>query len=148
MAQLLDPTRWIVIAATFVAVSLCVLLHYEALAGLTRLLRRLTFRARQRILILIPCVMIAHIAQIWVFGLTYVVLLSDPAYGAINGSAEMNLFDYVYFSAMVYTTVGFGDLVPSGYIRLLAGMEGLTGLVSITWSASFAFLEMQRFWKT
>ena len=147
MAELLNPDRWIVIAASFFAVSICVLLHYEALAGLTRLLRRMTLRARRRILVLIPCVMAAHAAQIWVFGLTYVLLLRDPVHGAIKGGAEMNFFDYIYFSAMVFTTVGFGDLVPTGPIRFLAGMEGLTGLVFITWSASFAFLEMQRFWK-
>ena len=90
--------------------------------------------------------MLAHAVQIWIFGLTYWLLLRNPALGAINGSVN-TLFDYVYFSAMVFTTVGFGDLVPSGHIRLVAGMEGLTGLVFITWSASFAFLEMQRFWR-
>jgi hypothetical protein len=147
MTELLNPDRWIVIAATLVAVSLCVLLHYEALAGLTRLLRGMALRARRRILIMIPCIMAAHAAQIWVFGITYVLLLRNPVYGAIKSGAELNFFDYIYFSAMVFTTVGFGDLVPTGHIRLLAGMEGLTGLVFITWSASFAFLEMQRFWK-
>jgi hypothetical protein len=42
--------------------------------------------------------------------------------------------------------VGFGDLVPHGAIRFMTGMEALTGLVMITWSASFTFLEMQRDW--
>jgi hypothetical protein len=48
---------------------------------------------------------------------------------------------------MVYTTVGFGDLLPQGAIRFMSGMEALTGLVMITWSASFTFLEMQRDWR-
>ncbi len=34
----------------------------------------------------------------------------------------------------------------AGDIRLLAGVEALTGLVLIAWTASFAFLQMQRFW--
>jgi hypothetical protein len=55
--------------------------------------------------------------------------------------------DFVYFSAMTYTTVGFGDAVPIGPIRFLAGMEGLTGLAMITWSASYTFIEMQRDWR-
>lgn len=147
MTELLNPARWVVIAATFVALSICVLLHYEVLAGLTRLLRRMRLRARRRMLVLIPCIMAAHAAEIWVFGITYAMLLRNPVYGAITGTAEVNLFDYVYFSGMVFSTVGFGDLVPVGHIRFLAGIEGLTGLVFITWSASFAFLEMQRFWK-
>jgi hypothetical protein len=43
--------------------------------------------------------------------------------------------------------VGFGDLVPSGPIRFLSGMEALTGFVLIAWSASFTYLEMERFWR-
>jgi len=42
--------------------------------------------------------------------------------------------------------VGFGDLVPIGPIRMLTAAEGLTGLALVTWSASFTFLAMQRFW--
>jgi hypothetical protein len=151
MLELMDPNRWQVIAATILTVSICVLLHYEVLTGLTRLMRRLTINARARMLVMMPCVMATHAAQIWVFALAYAVLLRNPAHGAITttigATAELNLFDYVYFSAMVFTTVGIGDLVPSGHIRLLTGMEALTGLVFITWSASFAFLEMQRFWR-
>jgi hypothetical protein len=30
----------------------------------------------------------------------------------------------------------------------MTGTEALTGFLLITWSASFTFLEMQRFWKT
>jgi uncharacterized membrane protein len=37
--------------------------------------------------------------------------------------------------------------VPVGAIRILAGVEALTGLVLVAWSASFAFLQMQRHWK-
>jgi len=47
---------------------------------------------------------------------------------------------------MVFTTVGFGDLVPTGAIRVLSAAEGLAGLAMITWSASFTFLAMQRLW--
>jgi len=152
MSELLDPNRWRVIAVTLLTVSLCVLLHYEVLTGLTRLMRKLTINARARMLVMMPCVMVTHAAQIWIFGFAYAVLLRNPAHGAITatmiGAGErLDFFDYVYFSAMTFTTVGLGDLIPSGHIRLLAGMEGLTGLVFITWSASFAFLEMQRFWR-
>ena len=46
-----------------------------------------------------------------------------------------------------FTTVGFGDIVPTGPLRLLAGMEALTGFVLITWTASFLYLEMNRLWR-
>jgi len=57
------------------------------------------------------------------------------------------LLDAVYFSSMTYSTVGFGDVVPVGPIRLVAGTEGLIGLLLIGWSASFTYLEMERFWR-
>jgi hypothetical protein len=69
------------------------------------------------------------------------------ALGSLSGPQTMDLPDFVYFSAMTYSTVGFGDAVPVGPIRFLAGMEALTGFVMITWSASYTFLEMQRDWR-
>ncbi len=48
---------------------------------------------------------------------------------------------------MVYTTVGFGDLVPAGALRMVSSTEALSGLALITWSASFTFLQMQRIWR-
>ena len=57
------------------------------------------------------------------------------------------LLDYVYFSAIIFTTVGLGDLVPSGSIRFMVGTQALTGFILISWSAAFTYLEMQRFWK-
>ncbi|RZA02340.1 MAG: two pore domain potassium channel family protein, partial [Moraxellaceae bacterium] len=47
-----------------------------------------------------------------------------------------------------FTTLGLGDITPVGAIRFLAGTEALTGFVLVTWSASFTFVEMQRFWKS
>ncbi|MEM9882591.1 MAG: potassium channel family protein, partial [Planctomycetota bacterium] len=52
--------------------------------------------------------------------------------------------DAVYFSAAVYTTVGFGDITPVGHLRLLVGIEALTGLMLVAWSASFTFLVSSR----
>jgi len=47
--------------------------------------------------------------------------------------------DYGYFSAVVYTTLGFGDLVPAPGIQILAGSEALVGLCLIAWSAAITF---------
>ncbi len=41
----------------------------------------------------------------------------------------------------------FDAIALAGAIRFMTGMEALTGFVLITWSASFTFLEMQKFWK-
>lgn len=66
------------------------------------------------------------------------VVNSQEAYGAF--------WDCVYLSFITFTTVGYGDVVPRGMIRYLTGIEALAGLILITWSASFLFIEMQKYW--
>ncbi|HAG72314.1 MAG TPA: ion transport 2 domain protein, partial [Gammaproteobacteria bacterium] len=54
---------------------------------------------------------------------------------------------FVYFSITNYTTDGHGDIKPFGHFRFTAGIEAITGLLLITWSASFMFVEMTKFWE-
>ena len=70
-----------------------------------------------------------------------------PEQGGINGLDTITLFDTIYLSATTYSTLGYGDLTPTGHIRFLYGTESLTGLVLITWSASLTFIELQRQWQ-
>ncbi len=67
-------------------------------------------------------------------------------WGEFDGNFEGTLLDCVYFSFTTYTTLGFGDVVPHGELRYLTGLEALTGLLLITWTASFLYLEMTRYW--
>jgi len=136
----------LVVAATLSAISLCVLLHYEGLLVTSRRLARMGGPARIKVLYAIGSVLLLHVIEIWIFGLTLWLLLHMPESGHL-GPGTPHLFDYIYFSAATYSTVGFGDLAPVGPIRFLAGTEGLAGFVLITWSASFTYLEMERFWR-
>lgn len=52
----------------------------------------------------------------------------------------------LYFSAETYTTLGYGDVLPHGDLRLLAGLEALNGMLLIGWTASYTYLSMERFW--
>ena len=138
----------VVVLATIGVVWLCVLVHYEGLSLLGRgLAKRHDQQPRRKVLYGIFAVLILHIIEIWLFGLTYWALLLLPDTGHVLSMAKTGFLDTIYLSAMTYTTVGFGDLAPVGTIRFLAGTEALTGFVMITWSASFTFLEMERFWR-
>jgi hypothetical protein len=136
--------------ATAALVAINVLFHYEGLSWLGRWLTIDLLPHRARIATLIFGLMALHVAEIWVFSLGYYVLLGKPGYGAVvvgmTPTVEIGFLDLVYFSAITYTTVGFGDFVPTGAIRFLAGTEALSGFILITWSASFTFIEMQRYW--
>jgi hypothetical protein len=142
----------IVVLGTVIAVGGAVLVHYEGLSLLSQwLAQRRDHHPRRKVLYGIFGVLSLHIAEIWIFGLTVWGLLLFPNTGSVTGSlsggASGNLLDAVYLSANTYTTVGFGDVAPVGPIRFIGGTMALTGLVLITWSASFTFLEMGRFWR-
>ena len=66
--------------------------------------------------------------------------------GSLEGNFNNSILDCCYFSFTTYTSLGFGDIEPIGEIRFLAGLEALTGLVLISWTASFMFIEMSKFW--
>ena len=90
--------------------------------------------------------LVAHSIEIILFALAYKVSITS-GFGLLEGNFEGTISDYLYFSYAAFTTVGFGDIVPTGPLRLLAGMEALTGFVLITWTASYIYLEMTRLWK-
>jgi hypothetical protein len=137
---------WIVALSSFVLVGACMLLHYEVLSACQRYLPTLTQRRRPRVLILIGLVIVLHITEIWLFGVGYYLLAAEPGFGTVQGLQTTELRDFVYFSGMTYSTVGFGDVVPVGPIRFMAAIEAIAGLVLIAWSASYTYLEMQRHW--
>ena len=138
--------EWIVVAATVFIIGICVTVHYEGLALMSRYLDSLKMQDRPRILLLINGVLCLHTIEIGIFAAGYYLLLLFPVFGELIGLDGLTFWDCVYFSTVSYTTLGFGEIVPSDDIRFLTGFESLAGLVLITWSASFTYIEMQKRW--
>ena len=90
--------------------------------------------------------LIAHSIDVSLFAIAYLISIR-LGFGTLEGEFTGTAADYVYFSYAAFTTVGFGDITPTGPLRLLAGVEALTGLVLITWTASYLYIEMTRLWK-
>lgn len=146
-SALASVSHWVMVMMTLGLVVAVVVMHYEVLARVNVLLprwRRLP--PRSRVLVVMMTLVVLHIAEIWIFGLGIYAVNWMPSLGSIYGVEQLALLDAVYLSATTYTTLGFGDLVPHGPVRLLVGTEALAGLLLITWSASFTYLEMQRDW--
>jgi ABC-type transport system involved in cytochrome c biogenesis permease subunit len=123
-----------------------VTLHYEVLYKLALKQPDIKIAPRYRVLLSVFVILLAHIIEIWLFALAYYLMINVDGYGTLVGNFNQSLIDCSYFSFTNYTTLGYGDIIPSGHIRFLTGLESLTGLVMITWSASFLFLEMQKYW--
>jgi len=138
-----------VLAVTLLTVGVCVALHYEGLSMLSRRHRERRGELRRwHVLTGIFAMLGLHVIEIWIFGLAYTLLSMVPTTGQVEMvSGAIDWLDRIYFSASSFSTLGYGDLVPHGPMRLLAGTEALVGLMLITWSASFTFLQMDRYWR-
>lgn len=137
----------LVTVINMLVVMVAVIIHYEFLHWMTRLLPRLPVVHRARIVCGVAGALVAHAIEVWVFGIAYHTMINTPGWGSLHGVFfNGTLLDCVYFSFTVFTTLGFGDIYPEGKLRYLIGVESLTGLVLITWTASFLYYEMQRNW--
>jgi len=79
---------------------------------------------------------VAHLVAIAVWALAY--LRAD-----VHPSFDLAL----YFSAVTYATIGYGDVVPPADWRLLSAMEGLVGILMCAWSGGFIFAVVARLYQ-
>ncbi len=127
-------------------VMISVIVHYEFLYRLTLYIPKMEIEHRYRIVFGVFGALAAHVVEIWIFAISYYVMNHLEGFGHLRGNFSGSLIDCVYFSFTVFTTLGFGDIEPVGNLKYLTGIEALTGLVLITWSASFLYYEMERYW--
>jgi hypothetical protein len=132
--------------AVTVLIALTILVHYEILRVTSGHLADLPIPARARIIVVVGAAFTAHTLEVWLYGFAYWLLVLQLGLGGFGGQPVTGFEDCLYFSVETYTSLGFGDLYPTSHTRLIAGVESLTGLVMIGWSASFTFLAMQRYW--
>jgi hypothetical protein len=127
-------------------IALVVIIHYEFLYQFTVIMPRMRIRHRFRIVLGVLAALTAHVIEVVIFGVTYYLMHRHENWGTLQGSYDDGLAGSIYFSFTAYTTLGLGDIAPIGDIRFLVGLESLTGFVLITWTASFLYLEMTRYW--
>ena len=78
-------------------------------------------------------IIVLHIAEIIAWAVAYDVIRAMPEFQSA-----------VYFSAVTYTTTGYGDLVLPERWRLLGAIEALTGILMCGWSTGFFFAVVDR----
>jgi len=98
-------------------IGLTTLIHYEALQLLNTWLAKLKFPNRSKLLLVMFVAFAAHIVEIAIYGATLYALVEYAGLGTLQGSTQFTLLNCFYFSAETYTTLGFGDLTPSGPLR-------------------------------
>lgn len=134
------------ILATFLVSLVAIGIHYEALRLASSRLLMLRVPPRLRVAIAVMVAIVAHIVEVVIFAITLMALIGAGA-GTLS-PANHDADTVLYFSFACYTSLGFGDIIPEGSLRIFAGVEALIGLVMIGWTASFTYLEMRMYWLT
>ena len=113
--------------------ALCVVVHAMGMTAVSRWLKQATPRVGARfwlstwLLVRVAgWIILLHLVEIAVWALFYAWDHGMP-----------DLTSAFYFSAVTYTTTGYGDLVLPGEWRLVGGIEALTGILMCGWSAAF-----------
>lgn len=127
-------------------VAAAVLIHYAFLWRMSQSMPWLRTRYSFRVLVGVFGALIAHSVEVLLFAIAYYVIHWYTDWGHLEGRFDGSLLDCVYFSFTTFTTLGYGDVEAVGDIRHLTGLQALTGFVLITWTASFLYLEMQKYW--
>jgi hypothetical protein len=71
-----------------------------------------------------------HVIIIWCWAFLYHLMSCAPLEG---------FSDALYFATVVYSTLGFGDIVLEKGCRMLSGVEGANGFILFSWTAAFIF---------
>lgn len=133
----------LVIAVGLVMVT--VFIHYEVLTTSWPIHKSGVATLRTHMLRLLGGIFFAHLVEISLYAGAYYLMHGHFGLGTIAGAVGEGVSDYFYYSITSYTTLGFGDVYPSGPIRIVTGVEALNGLVLVGWSTSYTYLAMQRF---
>lgn len=127
-----------VVIALILIVS-CGAVHYAFMRGLD-----LTFKASRlgkglklQISLLIAVIVHSFEAGLYAIGFQFSHSLNLGGFKGLE--SPHSIMDVFYFSLVNYTSLGLGDIYPTGHLRFLAGIESLNGFLLISCSAALLF---------
>lgn len=138
----------LVTGVTIAVVTACFFMHLAVMERLAREVYRSGRALRHPVRLVLFTLFAVHLVQVLLYAVT-LSLLDGAGIGTLAGDVDTGpgwFADHFYFSIASYTTLGIGDILPQGAIRLLVGVEALNGLVLVAWSASFTYLVMEHHW--
>lgn len=82
--------------------------------------------------------LITHTLHSIVWAVAYMLVVGRPLF------ADMQ--DAVYFSAVTFSTLGYGDIVIEGRWKMLSACQAMTGLLIFGWSSALLYSVVSRVW--
>jgi hypothetical protein len=121
--------------------TLCVAIHAGGVTLALRRVRRYQYSGQQfwRVTWFFSCIsgwmILLHLCEIFVWSVVYCLMGAIP-----------DLTSAAYFSAVTYTTTGYGDVVLPQDWRLVGGVQALTGILMCGWSTGFFVATVARWY--
>ncbi len=118
-------------------------LHYQVLRFTAGYLGRSGETSAVSLVATVVFAFIAHLAEIGVYAVVYKFMTSVSGLGHLAGEFNSRFVEFIYYSAVNYTTLGLGDIWPHGPIRFVTTVEAINGLFLIGWSVTFTYPLLQ-----
>ncbi len=117
-----------------IIISLTVVIHTGGMvlvANITNLIaeRHPLHGYRRKMIAMVTVVhglFLLHMIEIWLWAVVYTLVGAIP-----------DFTDSLYFSAITFSTLGYGDQLLHDDWQLLAGLEGISGFLLIGWSTAY-----------
>ena len=136
-------------AISIMMVFITISIHYEMLHLIWLNSSRFRRRPHFAMYAFMFIIFATHTTCVWLYAGLYYVLENYFGFGhfGLVGDHDIGSFmSYIYFSAITYTSVGFGDIYPKGPFRMIAGVEAINGLILIGLSVTLTYFAMERLW--
>jgi len=137
----------VALIAMVICVIACIVIHLYVLRFLWHAVwPRVRHRTGIGVAGMVLGCIVGHMLEIAVFAVgIYFIAVEDENSKQVVAQLEYRHLEIWYYSATFYTSLG-ADKPGSAGLRVFTACEALTGLILITWTASFLFLLMQQTW--
>ena len=121
-----------------ILITVTIAWHYWTLTGLLRLMPTSSVR-HSHFLRSLGILLLVHIVEILWFAGGFYLGNEILELGNFTEKFEPGFQDYLYYSLVTYSTLGLSEFSTVGHLKVMTGLESLTGFIMITWSASFLY---------
>jgi len=114
------------------------ILHYETIRRMDRFARHAA-QAYPAFVVVIAGLIALHLVEIGAYAGIFALSVGPFALGSFHGLPPRSPMAFFYYAAEAYASLGYGDVYPTGDLRLVTSIAPLNGILLLTWSGSFLF---------
>lgn len=131
----------IAVLLSAVLVAACTSIHFRTLAWISDRIESRGSPPVSALWLTLVGATAAHILEASIYAGGIFLAVRGLDVGGLHPPDEpgvtLSWMDHFYFSFVNFTTLGRGDLMPTGHLRFITGMEAFHGFLLLTASGSF-----------